>query len=1126
MPRVDRPQSGARSGALLAAASAVSIVVTYVFLLAAGRLLGSDVYGSLAALLALVTLVLIPAGALQMAISREVSRHIASGDPTAASRLVRGTLRASLIATVPLVAVGLLLAAPLSHVLHIGDVGVVVLAVLTLSTALVYPLTMGVLQGFHRFHVVAALYVLPWVTRLLLLAVVAAAGYRLGGAVLATLAGAVVAAVAGVVLMRPSLRESGPLPRAELVAFLRYLRPVAVGLVGIALLSHVDLLIVKARFSGNEAGAYAAASAFARVGFFLPATILAVLFPRTAARQARGDETEDILGRSLLATAGFCGLLALAYAAVGVGLVSTSFGPDFAEGGEVLAPFALAIGLFSLANILVGYHLSRGESRYAWFVGGGVVVQIVALSTIPSSLNGVVWTNVVIGTALLASHELFVGSSVPALRAGAGHFHLTAATRARAKAIAIEGGVVLLATTVFVCALFEPVVIHLGSTIIGNPGSDSTGGVAFFWQLQHEGGYHILGTVHHTVTGAPFGWDQTNAVNAQYLLPYYPTYLAAKLFGPIVALNLCTLAGYILSGVAMYGLVRYLGLGRLVAAWATVAIIVFPYHFAHEEHASLLHVEVLVLLLLALVALVRRPTWIRFALVAAANLACWLTSGYFGAMAFVATIFFTLGAALGAERRRALQLVAGAAGGAIVATLLLAVAAVASGTNAGAGLNRSVGDLSIFGIRPLELFVPPNGNILLGNHLASYWSTRTHGSNQTEMTTCLGLLTWALAIGWVVVALIRRRSLSRNVRLATAGLVTAFVAALLFAAPSPVLVLGHSVPMPSRLMYAAVPAFRVISRWDFFLMTALVPIAAFGLDALVRAVNARRRSALVAGLVVGAAMAISFFELTIHPARPRFRTVPVPPEFSAVEQAPPGIVADYPLGYSDIFRLWQRVHGRPLLNGAPAGTDADSARLMVLDPSQPGTAESLALLGVTAVGIHPEVHVDAEVPPQPPADKPGYRHIASFANGSSVWRVTAQPAPAFVTLPGGFGLPRRLSDGRVGWPLSGGGGVAEVELRAKEPKTVLLTFDVVPPRAGNWNLRVADPDHEQPFAVSGPMTVGVNVAIPRGASRVLLKVDPAPTSEADALIIVTPRAVAATRSATLHAEKLSDDPGF
>jgi hypothetical protein len=199
---------------------------------------------------------------------------------------------------------------------------------------------------------------------------------------------------------------------------------------------------------------------------------------------------------------------------------------------------------------------------------------------------------------------------------------------------------------------------------------------------------------------------------------------------------------------------------------------------------------------------------------------------------------------------------------------------------------------------------------------------------------------------------------------------------------------------------------------------------------------------------------------------------------------------------------------------------------MLLDPNQPGTAEALALLGVTAVGIHPEVHVDAEVPPTPPANNPGYRLVSRYADGASVWQVTAAPAPAFLTLPGGFGLPRRLQDGRVGWPLSGSGGVAELELRAKKAATVLLTFDVLPPKAGSWNLRVTDPQHEQPFTVTGPTTVQVNVAVPRGTSRLLLKVDPQPTSEADALMIVTPRVATATGSATLQAEKLSDSPGF
>ena len=420
--------SGTRSGALLAAASAASIVANYVFLLAAGRILGSEDYGSLAALLGLLAVILIPAGALQMAASREISRRLAGGDVDGADRFARATLRRSLAATVPLVAVALALAVPLAHLLNIHSTGVVVLAESTLLTALVFPAAIGVLQGHQRFHALAAMYVVPFVVRLVLLAIVAAAGYRLGGAVFATVVSAIAGVALALLLIRDPLRRGAAGPRPDLRPFLRYLGPVAVGLVGIALLTHVDILVVKARFSGDDAGAYAAASAFARVGFFLPAIILAVLFPRTAARQARGEETEDILGRSLLATAVFCAGLALFYAAAGVGLVTMTFGTDFAAGGHVLAPYALAIGLFSLANVLVGYHLSRGETRYAWIVAGGVVVQVAVLATVPSTLHGVVWSNLAVGAGLIAAHELLVGSSIPALRAGLWRFSAGAAS--------------------------------------------------------------------------------------------------------------------------------------------------------------------------------------------------------------------------------------------------------------------------------------------------------------------------------------------------------------------------------------------------------------------------------------------------------------------------------------------------------------------------------------------------------------------------------------------------------------------------------------------------------------------------------------------------------------------------
>ena len=301
-----------------------------------GRILGADDYGALAALLGVLTIVLLPTGALQLAVSREVSRHEALGEADEADAFGRAMLRLGLLVTIPLVVVALTLTVPLRDVLEIDSTAAVTLVVASLVAALVTPIAIGALLGYQRFYAVALLSVLPFALRLVVVAGTAVAGYRLGGAATATFLSAVVTALIAIWLIRTRLARGARSARPALSPFLRYLWPVFIGLLGIALLTTVDLLVVSARFDPTDAGAYAAASAFARVAFFLPATILAVVFPRTAARQARGEETSDILGRSLIATAAFGLLLALFYGRRGAAR-PYGFGGDFAEGGKYLA---------------------------------------------------------------------------------------------------------------------------------------------------------------------------------------------------------------------------------------------------------------------------------------------------------------------------------------------------------------------------------------------------------------------------------------------------------------------------------------------------------------------------------------------------------------------------------------------------------------------------------------------------------------------------------------------------------------------------------------------------------------------------------------------------------------------
>ena len=1070
---------------------------------------------------------LLPAGALQLAISREISRLVATDDERGADGFLRAAARLAAIATVPLVAAGLVLSPALARVLNVST-GAVALAALGLGAALLAPVAIGAIQGFQRFTALAAMYVVPFALRLALLGVLVAAGFLLGGAVLALVLGSLASALVALLLVREPLQRGARVARPALGPFLRYLGPVALGLIGIAALTNLDVLVVKARFPSADAGDYAAASAFAKIAFFLPATILSVLFPRTAARQARGEETEDILGRSLLVTGAFCALLTIFYAAAGRGLVVTTYGAEFFGGGKLTAPYAVAMGLYSLANILVGYHLSRGETRYAWIVAGAAPVQLLVLALVPTTLTDVVWANVVVAAGLLVAHELLVDTSVPALRAGFQYLARPLAG-ARVREVVLEGLVVVLGMTAFVCALFLPLVLHLGSMVVGR-GDDAAGEIASLWWMQHEGGYQLFGMVHHTLTGAPLGWDEGNGSRIQSLVPYYPAYLLTKLVGPIAAYNLVLLSGYVLSGASMYLLVRYLGCNRLVAAWAGLVYIVFPWHLARTPHGSLAHLEFLPLLVLALVAATRRPSWIRLSLVGLVTLTAWLTAGYFGAMAFVATAAFALTLPLTHGLRRGISTGASLVGSALAATLFVAFLSIISGFGRGAGLQRAVGDLSIYGLRPLELVVPSVNNLVVGGRLDSFLGAHLHGSNPTETSNYLGWVTIALGLVWVVVAWRRRAVLPTRTRAASFGLLAIFVAALAFSLPSPVGIDGHLVSTPSRLLWQIVPAVRVPSRWTALVMTALVPLAAFGLQALydrLRGEGGRRRLQPAAVALVALVLLASFLELTIAPAKPRYRTSPLPPEYAAVERTPPGVVAEYPLGVSNDHIVWQTRYRRPLMNNADFGTPADDAERAVLDPSAPGVPQTLAFLGVTSIVTHPDaLDYIAGAPKVPNANwGRGYALAGRSPDGTSTWQVVAKPAPALVTLHGGFGQPRAPKVGVVEFPLDASSGVGELRFTAKEAGLVRLRFDATPP-GREQTLRLSDNESEIPFDLKGPTEVSALVQIPRGTSYLLVKTDPAATSDDDAILIASARAERATGEPQLQAVPISSDPGF
>jgi O-antigen/teichoic acid export membrane protein len=1109
-PPAERPAGpgAVRGGALLLAAMAVSIGGTYLFYLASGRVLGPSDYGELATLIALVTLASLPFTAVQNALSRDVSGLIARGEPVEADRLVGATLRAGAIATAALVALFLVLMVPLADLLHLGSVGQIGLAVVAIAPAVLFPILLGDLQGLQQFPRLAIGTAAPAVIRLVLFGIAVAVGWRLYGA----LAAMAIAAFLGLAAPAWWRRDLGHSLRAArdvpIRPFLVALVPVLVAILGVTALTNVDLLLVKARLTSEDAGIYGAAGAFAKVGFFLPSAIVAVVFPRVAARRATGRETEDILGRILLVTAGFCVLLFLLYAGIGTPAVRLTYGEKFAEAGDLLWLFGLGMTCFSLANVLASYHLSRHDNRFAWLIAAAAVCQPIALALVPGHLRTFLWANAGIGLALLVAHEVVMGSSARAVRAGLAHWwdEIVPQLRLRARLAAMrrplaEAIAVLVASTGISTLLTWPLLAHLGDRTLG-AGGDVFGTIADFWRQATYTGYHVTGTSQIWNTGAPFGWEQGNGVNIQSSLIYYPAYLLTKAFGEIPAYDLAAFSGLVLSGAAMYWLVKRLTGSILVAAWAGFVFTIFPWHMAKAEaHGSLAHLEGFPLLVLALLAWYRRPGALSLLYLGGAMAILWLTSGYFGVIALVALLVLLPLTAWFHRRRYGLGGAAGRlvlAGGSVLFVALVVYGIARLGTASGEiSPERQVSDLAIFGARLWEFFVPAWDSVTFGDLTRSYLSFHLHLSNFSESSLYVGWLTLALALGYVVWCILRRHGITEERRFLCAAFSAMVAVSVVFMPPYPVTLGDVRIPTATWLLWKVIPQFRVPTRFMALLMTGLVPLAALALALLKSKLEARvrltRRHAAAGALVVLAA-GLSYMELATAPPAELVR-IGVPPEYHLVEKAPEGILVEYPMGgageaFNSNYVFWQRWHRRALVNGAPEGTFPEAIRQVVSDPSEPGVAGGLATLGVTAIVNRPGEYPFPTSPLRLPRDPgPGYELVGTTPSGVGVWRVVAEPSPLAV-FTSGFSFSEKAPN----WPL------------ARWMIAPRGTVELVVDKAGQYTLSFTAASYGQPrrlviegagssWAIELPDTQAafqIPVDLPRGRSVFTLTVDPGP----------------------------------
>ena len=369
--------------ALLAVGMMAGNALSYGFSFVLSHRLGAADYGQIGTLLALFLIASIPATALQAVTARRVATAAAADGGEVGERVhaIAGPLlRRSVIVGAAEALLFLLLAPAISAALPAISTSEVAWTAVSLLPFSVVSCYLGLCQGASRFRDFSVLFIVLFGVKL-------AAGVAVGMTVDSpTLVMCAVAlcwfptcavchfVLRDMVTVRTLIRGHG---------YLLELRRASWGMGVALLLSLLDGLLSAHYYKGPTLGSYQAGTLFTRAGYFGPAFVGILVYPKLAVPETR----KTALRVGVAASVAIGAFVTIVSALAARPLIDFAFGDRYTVGADFTLArsawiFALAGAMQSLVQLAQLDAVARGSAAVGWLVLCGTGVELLTILTV------------------------------------------------------------------------------------------------------------------------------------------------------------------------------------------------------------------------------------------------------------------------------------------------------------------------------------------------------------------------------------------------------------------------------------------------------------------------------------------------------------------------------------------------------------------------------------------------------------------------------------------------------------------------------------------------------------------------------------------------------------------------
>ena len=393
-----------RGGLVLAPSVGLAHGLHYAYNVAMAAVLGPAAFGALGALLALILLGSVPGIALQAMAARHTA--LLARDRPAQRALWRSLLRLAAWWGAALAAVTVADSPVLGTWLHLDSPVPVLALALALAPSTFSYTSQGMLQGREAFGGFVVVGLVNAVAKLGAGLGLVAAGFGVSGAVAGAAVGTALGAATGVLWVRRSIVAAPtaaevPASGAPAAGALGREATVAVtGLLGLFLLTNLDVPLARHFLAAEASGLYALGAVVAKIAFWGPQFVTTLVFARLV---TGGDRRRLLAGSAALIVASGA-LLAVGLASLAaLGVALPLLGRDYAAIGRALPLFAVLGCSLALVQLLLFEEIAASARRMGRVLALAAMLQAALISVaFHDSVGEIVGTALAVALALVA----------------------------------------------------------------------------------------------------------------------------------------------------------------------------------------------------------------------------------------------------------------------------------------------------------------------------------------------------------------------------------------------------------------------------------------------------------------------------------------------------------------------------------------------------------------------------------------------------------------------------------------------------------------------------------------------------------------------------------------------------